>query len=387
VHLALAPSHFGESPVEGVGFLIAAWLQIALAVAVLFRPTRVVIFTVIAASAASIGAWAVSRIWGLPFGEHADRAEQVTVVDGLTVVMEAFTIVLAATLLSASVRRFRSRGYALIAVVAVLGLTSALIAAPEARDHAAAAHGDAAHGDATGGATAHTHGATSASGSTAGQVTDLNGHVVKGVKALDVAHEQEPDQLLDAPTRAVLASQLSAARAAALAYPTVADAQRGGYHLVGGAFGPGAGAHYIGFGGGAFRTFDAARPPTLIYDGVSPTAQIVGLMYLGMGQNGAAPEGFAGPNDHWHRHSGVCLKAGKTIFPVDADVTQEQCTAKGGSYMATTTWMVHAWVVPGWESSAGVFSHENPNLPCADGTFDTDDIGGCIGPGDVPRTS
>ena len=406
VHLALAPSHFDESTVVGVGFLVAAWLQIALAVAVLLRPTRVVIFTVIAVSAASIGAWAVSRIWGLPFGEHADQAEQVTVVDGLTVVMEAFTIGLAATLLSASVRRFRSRGYALIGVVAVLALTSALLAAPEARDHAAA-HGDAigdatahahdatvdATANATGderrhtcGATGHTHDATSASGSTAGQVTDLNGRVVKGVKALDVAHEEEPDQLLDAPTRALLASQLSAARAVAMAYPTVADAQRAGYFLVGGSYGPGAGAHYIGFGGGSFGTFDAARPPTLIYDGVSPTAHIVGLMYLGNGEGGAAPEGFAGPNDHWHRHSGVCLKGTTTIFPADSDVTLEQCTAKGGRFMARTTWMVHAWVVPGWESSKGVFSHENPNLPCADGTFNTDDVGGCIGPGDVPGT-
>jgi hypothetical protein len=388
VHLALAPSHFGESTVEGIGFVVAAWLQIALAVAVLLRPTRAVIFTIVAVSAASIGAWAVSRIWGLPFGEHADHAEQVTVVDSLTVVMEAFTIVLAATLLSASVRRFRSRGYALVAVVAVLGLTSALIAAPEARDHAAAAHGDT-HSDAASGATSgaasgatgHTHDAGSASAS--GQVTDLNGHVVTGVKAQDVAHEEEPDQLLDAPTRALLASQLSAARASALQYPTVADAERAGYHLVGGAYGPGAGAHYISFRGGGFGGFDAANPPTLIYDGVSPTAQVVGLMYLGFGQNGAAPEGFAGPNDHWHRHSGVCQKAGKVIFPVDADVTEAQCTAKGGSYMATTTWMVHAWVVPGWESSSGVFSHENPNLPCADGTFNTDDIGGCVGPGDV----
>jgi hypothetical protein len=390
VHLALAPSHFGESTVEGIGFVVAAWLQIALAIAVLLRPTRAVIFTIIAVSAASIGAWAVSRIWGLPFGEHADHAENVTVVDGLTVVMEAFTLVLAATLLSSSVRRFRSRSYAVIAVVAVLGLTSALIAAPEARDHSAAAHGDT-HSDAasgatgaTGGAAGHTHDATAASASSSGQVTDLNGHVVKGVKAHDVAHEQEPDQLLDAPTRAVLASQLAAARATAMAFPTVADAERAGYHLVGGAYGPGAGAHYIGgFGGGAFRGFDAAHPPTLIYDGVSPTAQIVGLMYLGMGANAAAPEGFAGPNDHWHRHSGVCLKAGKAIFPVDADVTAEQCASKGGSYIATTTWMVHAWVVPGWESSSGVFSHENPNLPCADGTFNTDDVGGCIGPGDV----
>jgi hypothetical protein len=36
-------------------------------------------------------------------------------------------------------------------------------------------------------------------------------------------------------------------------------------------------------------------------------------------------------------------------------------------------------VVPGWESSQGVFSHENPNLRCADGTFNTDEIGRCQG--------
>ena len=166
-------------------------------------------------------------------------------------------------------------------------------------------------------------------------------------------------------------------------YPTVADAQAAGYHLVGGGYGPGAGAHYIGFGGGIFGGFDPAKPPTLIYDGTSPTAQIVGLMYLGMGASSAAPEGFAGPNDHWHRHSGVCMKGADVIFPVDASVTEAQCTAKGGRFMATTTWMVHAWVVPGWDSPSGVFSHENPDLPCADGSFDTDAIGRCTGPGDV----
>jgi len=376
VHFALAPSHFGESTAEGIGFLLAAWLQVALAVAVLLKPSRAVVFAIIAVSAACIGAWAVSRLWGLPFGEHADHAEDVTVVDGLTVAMEAFTVVLAATLLSRSVRRFRSGVFAFVAVVSVLGLTSALIAAPEARDHAAAAHGDESVA-----VSGHIHGTTS-SGS-ASQITDLNGHVVTGVKAHDVAHELEPDQLLDSQTRAQLASQLTAARAVALQFPTVADAEAAGYHLVGGAYGPGSGAHYVKFGSGLFGGFDAANPPTLIYDGTSPGAQVVGLMYLGMGANATAPDGFAGPNDHWHRHSGVCQKAGKVIFPVDADVTEAQCSAKGGNYMATTTWMVHAWVVPGWESPQGVFSHENPNLPCADGTFHTDKIGGCTGPGDV----
>jgi hypothetical protein len=301
----------------------------------------------------------------------------VTIVDALTVVMEGFTVVLAALLLSPAVRRFRSTAYAVVSVVGVLALTSALLAAPEARDHSAAAHGDS-----SGAVAGHSHDTTGTSSQVS---TDLNGHVVKGVKAQDIAHEHEPDQLLDAGTRALLAEQLTAARAFAVQHPTVADAEAAGYHLVGGGYGPGAGAHYIAFGGGAFAGFDPSRPPTLIYDGTKPTAHVVGLMYLGMGANGAAPDGFAGPNDHWHRHSGVCLKGIEVIFPVDADVTQAQCTAKGGRYMATTTWMVHAWVVPGWESASGVFSHENPNLPCGDGTFKTDELGRCPhgGPGDV----
>ena len=66
-------------------------------------------------------------------------------------------------------------------------------------------------------------------------------------------------------------------------------------------------------------------------------------------------------------------------FPPDADVTKAQCESVGGFYMAITGWMVHAWVVPGWESPDGVFSHENPNLRCADGTYDTDAVGKCEG--------
>ena len=124
-------------------------------------------------------------------------------------------------------------------------------------------------------------------------------------------------------------------------------------------------------------SFDPTKVNSLIYDGTSPSSQIIGLMYYGMGQG--APEGFAGPNDHWHRHSNVCLRGAETLFPVDADITAAQCTAAGGRFMAITTYMVHAWVVPGWESPQGVFSHENANLRCADGTFNTDKLGRCQG--------
>ena len=127
--------------------------------------------------------------------------------------------------------------------------------------------------------------------------------------------------------------------------------------------------------------FDPTRVQSLIYAGTHPDSPIVGLMYLGLGDT--APEGFAGPNDHWHRHSNVCTTFvdGKLDVPFapDRDISPEQCTAVGGRFMSITGWMVHAWVVPGWESPAGVFSHENPNLRCADGTYNTDAVGKCEG--------
>jgi hypothetical protein len=164
-------------------------------------------------------------------------------------------------------------------------------------------------------------------------------------------------------------------------YPTVADALAAGYYLAGG-FAPGSGAHYIGgntLGGNG--TLDIEHPGSLIYEGTNPGSKIVGLMYLGGSAD--APQGFVGPNDHWHRHSAVCIKYGpdgiEVPFPADADVTLKMCQEVRGQFMTITTWMVHAWVVPGWESPLGVFSHDNPNLRCADGTYNTDKAGFCEG--------
>ena len=120
-----------------------------------------------------------------------------TIVDGVTVAMEAAAILIAVALLSRATVRFRSTGLALAAIIGVLALTSAVIASPAARDHAAAAHGDhgqeAAHSeaDATAGtqAAARTITPLVGSGRSSGALTDLNGHEIEGVKAQDVAHE------------------------------------------------------------------------------------------------------------------------------------------------------------------------------------------------------
>ncbi len=188
-----------------------------------------------------------------------------------------------------------------------------------------------------------------------------------------------PDKPLDPATRAVVAAQLVSARQAALRYPTVADATRAGFILAGG-FAPLTGAHYVDLGH-AVGPFDPSHPGAYIYDGTHPTSKIIGLMYLGADVN--PPAGFAGPNDHWHRHANTCVIFGgggiKVPFPADSDVTKTECDNAKGTFMRRTTWMVHAWVVPGWDSPAGVFAHDNKDVVCANGTTKADSVGFCTG--------
>jgi hypothetical protein len=202
----------------------------------------------------------------------------------------------------------------------------------------------------------------------------------------DEKAEFGPDKALTPAQRQELAIQLVAARSTALKYPTVAAATQAGYILAG-EFTPGAGAHYVSISGSASSflghtsTMDPARPLALIYQGTAPTSRIVGLMYGAF--TAAPPEGFAGPNDHWHRHTNLCITFDKgqigIPFPPDSNVKKSACDALHGQFMRETLWMVHAWVVPSWDSPQGVFSHANIDLHCADGTDRTDKIGFCTG--------
>jgi hypothetical protein len=205
--------------------------------------------------------------------------------------------------------------------------------------------------------------------------------VAKGSCNTDEAAEINiPDKPLDPATRAALQMQLIAARAAALKYPTFGDAKAAGYLLAGG-FSPKTGAHMISIPNTLNPNFDPSNPGSLIYDGTNPSSPVIGVMYLANGIN--PPEGFAGPNDHWHRHSNTCIVYGpkgiQVPFPADSSVTKAQCDAKGGMFLRRTNWMVHAWVVPGWESKGGVFSHDNPDVVCKDGTLNVDASGFCQG--------
>jgi hypothetical protein len=167
----------------------------------------------------------------------------------------------------------------------------------------------------------------------------------------------QPEQPMDSASRAKLGEQLTEARKAALSYPTVADAEAAGYKMVT-PYLPLIGAHYIRWDL-MDTTFDLDHPEMLLYDGTQPTSKIVGLSYYMFSDK--EPDEWAGPNDHWHQHIGLCLKDNVVIGP--ESMPADTCTKLGGiKAEATNGWMIHAWVVPGWESPQGVFSPEHPGL-------------------------
>jgi hypothetical protein len=166
-----------------------------------------------------------------------------------------------------------------------------------------------------------------------------------------------PEQPMDAASRAELGEQLTQARQAAMQWPTVADAEAAGYRMVT-PYLPLIGAHYIRWDL-MDGTFDISNPEMLLYDGTQPTSKIVGLSYYMFSDK--EPDVFAGPNDHWHQHIGLCLKDNVVIGP--ESMPAATCTSLGGTKAeASNGWMIHAWVVPGWESPEGVFSPEHPGL-------------------------
>jgi hypothetical protein len=374
IHFAVSSEHYDLSWVHGAFFAVVAWLQLSFAIAVVLRPTKRLLTAGVLLNTGILGVWVMSRVWGAPFGSNPWTPEGIGWPDALASGFELGIVVWTlAVLVRPAVAQHELRPAFARPVVGVAGLGVAVIASlaftpafASSHDHQEAAGADKGKPAAAG----HVHGPAT-----------LNGQKVKGAKAQDVAAESQPNQPLDPVTRDALKAQLAQARDFALRYPTVADATGAGYRLAGG-FAPGSGAHYITYGGmtGA-GAFDPAKPLSLIYDGISATSQVTGLMYYGMGES--APEGFAGPNDHWHRHSSVCIKNGpsglEVPFPADADVTRAQCAAVQGNFLELTGYMVHAWVVPSWESPLGVFSHDNPDVRCADGSYKTDKAGFCQG--------
>jgi len=368
IHFALAPAHLGEWAPAGAAFLVAGWIQLGVAVALVARPSRAVLRLSCLANVVFIGAWLVTRIWGWPVGPEAGIPESASFVDGTTVALEA-ALVLGGGLLLARPRlgaRLSHGAMVILSVVplALILLTSFAIASPSATSHS--------HGGVEG-ADGHAHGHDEAAVDDKGLSLLMNGAGEGG------GHVHSTSVVpVDPATQQYLDEQIAAMKPFIEKYPTVKDAEAAGYHRQG-PYSPGLGAHYLEgkyfVNPGPTMSEEALKHPMLIYDGITPDAKLAGFMYNILSfDTQTSPEGFIGPNDHWHYHTNVCLTVnpdGTTDAPLgaDASATKELCDAYGGRLLANTGYMVHVWPVPGYESPQGMFSNLNPKMTCPNGTY------------------
>lgn len=179
--------------------------------------------------------------------------------------------------------------------------------------------------------------------------------------------------------RASLSRQLALAAGVVRKYPTAAAAEAAGYRRAGG-FRPGMGVHYVGGlvnSSGTIGTEEIQRPSGLIYGGMGKAARIVGLMYISRANGGGPIEGFAGNEDVWHRHTGLCIKrlpgGVSDVFGADGSVSRERCESLGAEYRTFPNSMVHVWAVPGRPNPIGVFAGLHPGITCPDGSYHIDD--------------
>ena len=370
----LIASHLPGSRLQAVALTAVAWLELAIAILAVARPSRMLLRRSMALNAVVVGAFMLSHTVGLPGGlRHPTSSATPTASVAAFLALALIAAAGLALARPALGRAWDSSALVLATLVpvAVLVLTTTALLVPRSTGTTDISVVDA-----------------STAGAATGPTSTL---ATSGSPAIDgESAEVAPDVPLDAATQKQLAAQLVIARAAALQYPTVADATRAGMVLAGG-MAPGVGAHYEHLDATALAgvkpdgTIDASAPSSFIYAGTAADAPIVGVMFTSLGDT--QPVGFAGPNDHWHRHSNLCLKfaGGKIEVPVapDRDVTADECAGLGGHFLPKSVWMVHAWVVPGWESPKGVFSHDNPNLHCpgplnADGSDRVDGVGFCL---------
>ncbi len=163
-----------------------------------------------------------------------------------------------------------------------------------------------------------------------------------------------PEEPLGPADAAMFESQWRAAQSAIASFDTQAKAAAFGYVRATAPAG-GIGTHWILWSQIA-KPFDPASPSMLLFDERRDPAALVGYSYAL--QSPTRPEGFAGGNDTWHQHMGLCVDNGWVV--------REQAAgpdACGGTYIAGGDfWMLHAWVVPGWDNRKGDFAPFNPKL-------------------------
>ena len=329
LHLLVAVGRAHDWAREGALLAGAGLVHLGTAITVVFTRSRRHLILIVAWLVAAAGALVYTRTAGYPFGPFSGYAPSLSsyefTVLGLSLVAASLVVgvlLVDDALLGRSGWRFETLAPLCVVVAAVPGLA----------------------------ATSWVDDASSLAGS---------GHVHYS-STLAIGDDE-----LTWDERIALGDEVTRVREIALTYPTLQSALDAGWTLSGSSA-RGAGQMVVD-ASRDFRTvsFDVESPHGLVYASSEPDAPVVGVQYSQWVSSDVGPSGFVGQESLWHLHGGTCIvdgPQGEYAIPLDEPTTGSGCQNVGGTRDDTVSYMIRAWVVPGWENPYGTFAHDHPAL-------------------------
>lgn len=353
VHIAASGTH-RDLGLLFVLLAICGLGQLALGVSILVVPGRPGILAVAAFNGIAVLAWLASRTVGLPLAGAAGSVQPFGTQDVVAALLGAGAMTTGIRAVRRPTDDRAAFGY--VTAAAVVSLTLMGIAAPHdhgvidqsvpileagrlsarmPQDEAIALLGLAARPPLSGASgSQHHHGGNHGQG---------------------FEEPPAPRPLSDAES-ARFEEEWAQALAAAESLSTMGQALSAGYTQAS-TEAPGIGSHWVKWSL-VDQPFDPAKPSMVLLKqmrhGEDP--ELVGFSYLVASPD--EPEGFAGPNDVWHQHHGMCF--------IDGWLRGEDVEARGDCadtwVDGSDLWMLHAWVSSPWSNRWGLFADMNPAL-------------------------
>lgn len=334
IHFAVAGTHFQEYWAFGVFMVVAAWLQLAWAIAVTARPSRAVLAAGAALNVGVVGVYVITRTVGDVIGPTPNAVEPVGFGDMLCTVCEAAIAATALLLLLRSLDRSmpRSRMTGVMALVSGCAMVLLSVALVDGGPEMVMDMNQAA---------ASTPTISLATTSPAGRVTMPNPSM-----------QMEPGMKMAAGSCTNIPSKGQERAAVDLVNTSWADAKK--YRSLAAAKAAGfrpltpsgqAVVHYINpanyrstVRGGPI--LNPSAPQSLVYANTPRGAVLVAVMYIAPQRAGTTPDP-GGCLTQWHVHTNLCF-ARHTRAVVG--VTDPTCPP--GSVNRVSPPMLHVWFVP-----------------------------------------
>lgn len=332
LHFLVADTRGSGWDLEGIGLAAVGIVAIGIGLALVRTSARSVLIASTVVNVAIIASLILTRTSGYPFGPFEGVAAPLGAYETLVLITSSITVSVSGVTSILGRRHLGSPGlrFDTLAPVAIVAAALPGLAMSSWSDDAAYFAG-----------TTHVHGGTTVNSST------QHGFAYRA--------ELTPVE------RRALGEQLTLARTAALATPTLADARAAGWSTVGDPV-PGGGQMTIDIERRtANTTFDPSSPVALLFASAADDAPIIAVQYEAWTKSTTPPVGFTGQDIFWHLHTGTCL-VDDLRFVHDEPHVGAKCELLGGVLTNTISWMIRAWVVPGWENPNGTFAHDHPGV-------------------------